>query len=101
MRWTRHVEGMGRGEVYKGFWWRNMRERNNLEDTGVDWRVILRWMSRKFFRGMDWIDLAQGKDRWWGSCEYGNEPSGSTKCEEFFSWGPVSFPRTLLHEVRK
>jgi hypothetical protein len=26
--------------------------------------------------GMDWIDLAEG------SCEYGNEPSGSIKCWE-------------------
>jgi hypothetical protein len=26
MRWTRHVARMGRGEVYTGFWWGNLRE---------------------------------------------------------------------------
>jgi hypothetical protein len=29
---------------------------------------------------MDWIDLAQDRDQWRGSCEHGNEPSGSIKC---------------------
>jgi hypothetical protein len=31
--------------------------------------------------GMDSIDLAQDRDQWraLGSCEYGNEPSGSIK----------------------
>jgi len=26
MRWARHVARMGRGEVYTGFWWGNLRE---------------------------------------------------------------------------
>jgi hypothetical protein len=33
--------------------------------------------------GMDWIDMAQDRDRWRGCCECGNEPSGSTKRGEF------------------
>jgi hypothetical protein len=32
--------------------------------------------------GMDWIELAQDRDRWRGSYECGNEPSGSIKCGE-------------------
>jgi hypothetical protein len=32
--------------------------------------------------GMDWIDLAQNRNRW-RACECGNEPSGSIKCGEF------------------
>jgi hypothetical protein len=32
---------MGRAEVYIGFWWGNMRERDHLEDPGVDGRIIL------------------------------------------------------------
>jgi len=35
-----------------------------LEEPGVDGRIILRWIFRKRDRGMDWIDLAQDKDRW-------------------------------------
>jgi len=41
-----------------------MRERGHLEDTGVDGRVILRWILEVGCEGMDWIDLAQDRDRW-------------------------------------
>jgi len=27
-------------------------------------RIILRWIFRKWDRGMDWIDLAQDRGRW-------------------------------------
>jgi hypothetical protein len=33
--------------------------------------------------GADWVELAQDRDRWGGSCVYGDEPSGSIKCGEF------------------
>ena len=42
MRWEGHVTRMGRVEVYTGFWWGNLRERDHLEDPGVDGRIILR-----------------------------------------------------------
>jgi len=32
----------GRGEVYAGFYWGNLRERDHMEYTGVDGRIILR-----------------------------------------------------------
>jgi hypothetical protein len=35
---------------------------------------------------MDWIDLVQERDQWRGSCEHGNESSGSIKCWEVFEW---------------
>jgi len=31
----------GRGEVHTEFWWGNLRERDQLGDTGVDGRIIL------------------------------------------------------------
>jgi hypothetical protein len=51
--------------VYTGFWWRNLRERDNLKDQYVvDKRIILRWIFRKWDVGsMDWIDLAEDRDR--------------------------------------
>jgi len=36
-----------RGEVYTGFWWGNLRERNHLKDPGVDRKIIIRWIFRK------------------------------------------------------
>jgi len=52
--------------TYIGFWWGNVRERDHLEDLGVDGRIILSWIFRKWnVGGMDWIDLAQDGDRWW------------------------------------
>jgi len=54
----------GRGEVYIGFWWRNVRERERLEDPGLDGRIVLRWTFRKRNVGViDWIELAQDRDR--------------------------------------
>jgi len=61
-----------------------MREREYLGDLGLDGRIILRWIFRKWaVGGMDWIELAQNRVRCWGTCECGNEPSCSTKCGEF------------------
>ena len=53
-----------RGEAYTGFWWGNVKEREHLGNPGVEWRVILRWIFRKWDVGMDWIELAQDRDRW-------------------------------------
>jgi len=46
------------------FWWGNLRGREHLEDPGVFGRLILRWIFRKWNGDMDWIDLAQDRDRW-------------------------------------
>jgi hypothetical protein len=36
-----------------------------LEYPGVDGRITSRWIFRKWnVGGMDWIDLAQDRDRW-------------------------------------
>jgi hypothetical protein len=36
-----------------------------LEEPGVDVRIIIKEMSKTWDGGMDWIDVAQGRDRWW------------------------------------
>jgi hypothetical protein len=54
----------GRGEVHTGFWWGDLREGDHLEDPGVDGSIILKWNFMKWDGGMDWIDKAQGRDRW-------------------------------------
>jgi len=32
----------------RGFWWGNLSERGDLRDSGVDGRIILRWIFRKW-----------------------------------------------------
>ena len=61
-------------EVYTGFWWENIWERNHLGDPGIDGRILLRWIFRKRDVGL-WT----GPD----TCECVNEHSGSIKYGEF------------------
>jgi hypothetical protein len=41
----------------------NLRERDHLGDTGLDGRIILRWIFRKWDVVYE-LDLAQDRDRW-------------------------------------
>ena len=64
MRWTGHVERMGREEAYTGFWCGNLRERDHLEVPGVNGRIILRWIFRKWdvgaWTGSSWLRIGIG-----------------------------------------
>jgi len=33
--------------VNTGFWWGNLREKDHLEGSGVDGRLILKWICKK------------------------------------------------------
>ena len=84
MRWAGHVAHMGeKGEAYTGFWRGNLRERDHLGDAGVDGRIILRLIFRKWdvvlWTGSSWLSKGQIA----GTCECGNKPSGYIKCGEF------------------
>jgi hypothetical protein len=35
-----------------------------LEDPGVDGWIILKWIFKRVEGGIDWIDVAQDRDRW-------------------------------------
>ena len=55
---------MGRAEVYTGVWWLNLKERDHLEEPGVDWRKISRWIFSKWdvgvWTGSSWLWIGTG-----------------------------------------
>jgi hypothetical protein len=61
MRWAGHVASRETGEVHTGFWWgqgeTTWKPRHRREDNIETNLQKLGW-------GMDWIDLAQDRDRW-------------------------------------
>jgi hypothetical protein len=63
LRWAVHVARIGRREVLRGFWWENQSEGNHFEDRGVDGDNI-KIDVKQMGWGMDWITLAQYRDRW-------------------------------------
>jgi hypothetical protein len=59
-----------------------LRESDHLEDPGVD-RWILKWVFKNWGGGYGLDSSGSGEGHVAGPCEYGIEPSGSIKCEEF------------------
>jgi len=35
------------GEVYIGWWWGTLRERDHLADLGIDAKIMLKWVFKK------------------------------------------------------
>jgi hypothetical protein len=67
MKW-RGMEHVGGEERFiQDFGGGNLRLRDHLEEPGIDGSIVFRWIygsSGSEMEGMDWIDLAQNRDRW-------------------------------------
>jgi hypothetical protein len=63
----------------KGFWWGNLRERDHWGFPGLDRKIILRRIFRKWdvgiWTGLSWLRIE--------TCKCGNEPLCSIKRGEF------------------
>jgi len=50
--------------VYTGFWCGDLRERDHLEDPGLDEMIILRWTFRQWdvgvWTGSNWLRIGTG-----------------------------------------
>ena len=54
----------GKVEMYTGFWWGNLIERDYMEDPGVDGKIMLRWIFSKWVVGAEtrsiWLRIGRG-----------------------------------------
>jgi hypothetical protein len=51
--------------VCTGFWWGNLKERDRWGDPGIDGRIMLGWVSKKWDVGVrTGLGLVQDRDRW-------------------------------------
>jgi hypothetical protein len=68
--------------VFTGFWWGNLRERDHMEGTAVDGRIILNGSSgiEMWRHGLN--GAGSGYRQVAGTCKCGNEHSGCIKCGE-------------------
>jgi hypothetical protein len=66
MRCAEHVALMGEGRgVYSILVWGNLRERDHWDDPGLRWEYNkMSDLQEVGCGGVDWIDLAQDRDRW-------------------------------------
>jgi hypothetical protein len=71
--------------MHIGFLWKS--ENRLLGRSRRRWKDDMKMDLREIgWGGVDWINLAQDRDQWGGSCEHGNEPSGCIKCWKIFEY---------------
>jgi hypothetical protein len=65
MRWAGYVARIERRKMNIGYWWENQEEERLLGRPRRRWVDNIKMDLREIgWDGMDWIDLAQDRDRW-------------------------------------
>jgi hypothetical protein len=83
MRWVGHVARMGERRGVYGVLVRKIERKRSLGRPMRRWNDNIRMdLQEVGCGGMEWIELAQERQVA-GTCECGNESSGSIKCGEF------------------
>jgi hypothetical protein len=56
-------------EVHTGFWWGDPREGDHLGDPGLDGRITLKWIFKKWdggaWPGLSWLRIGTGDGLLW------------------------------------
>jgi hypothetical protein len=64
MEWAGHVARLGESRGVYRVWWGILREIDYFEDPGIDGKIILRWIFRKWElrarTGAIWIRIGTG-----------------------------------------
>jgi hypothetical protein len=71
--------------VYKTLFLRSLKERDHSEDLGVDGRIILKCILRKYSRDVDFYSSGSGSRLRASFFKLGNEPSGLIKGGNFLN----------------
>lgn len=58
------AETGGRWQRRENFYFESLKERDHLRYVRIHVRIILKWLLRTIWEGVDWINIVQGKDRW-------------------------------------
>ena len=62
-----YVASVGKGQRSTGSRWGNLKEKHQVENIGVYWRIILKLTLKKqhgmAWRGLDWVHMAQDRDK--------------------------------------
>jgi hypothetical protein len=83
MRWAGHAAHMGKMENAYSISVGRPERKRPLRRPRHRWEDNVRMDLREIgWEGADCIHVAQDRDCYWGSCEHGNEPSGSIKGED-------------------
>jgi hypothetical protein len=55
---------LGKRGVHTGFWWGDLREGDHVGDPGIDGRIILKWVFKKWdggaLTGLSWLSIGTG-----------------------------------------
>jgi hypothetical protein len=94
MRWVRHVARMGELVNINRVLVRKCVRKKTHGRPSWRWETILKLILKNIIsdikrilkKFMDWINVAQDREKWTGCCEHDNEIPRSIKCEGFLDY---------------
>jgi hypothetical protein len=60
VRWVRHVAHTGERRHAYRIWWGNLREKDHMEDPGIDGKIMFRKWDGATWTGLIWLRIGTG-----------------------------------------